>query len=111
MPASAAFLNAAAAGGVAAITHIGLVDDTGAPLAGARQAVAWAADGTGVQRPTTDETFDVAAGETVGGWRGYSAAAAGTDFGGEDLDEETYTNAGTYLLESTTTGYQVALPA
>lgn len=111
MPASAAFLNAAAAGGVAAVTHIGLVDETGTPLAGARQAVTWEADGTGVQRPTVDETFAIAAGEIVGGWRGYSALAAGTDYGGDDLPNESYTGAGTYALKGAETGYTLVLPA
>ena len=92
--------------GAAAITHIGLVDDTGTELAGgtyARKAVTWAAPTGGLIRPNADLVFDVPAGETVGGWRGFSALSAGTNYGGDDLDPEVYTNAGTYTLLAAST--------
>lgn len=104
----AAYLNELRDAGIAAITHFGLVDETGTELTGgspayARIADTPVADGDGVIRPSTDLTFDVPASTTVGGWRGYSALSAGTDFGGEDLTQEAFAEQGEYtLLEAST---------
>lgn len=87
--------------GASAITHIGLVDDTGNELTGgsyARLPVTWTAPSGGLIRPNADLAFAVPAGVTVGGWRGYSALTAGTDYGGEDVTQEAFANAGTYTL-------------
>ena len=101
-----AYLNATADHGASLITHLGLVDETGTELTGgtyARQAVSWTSSAAGLVRPTADETFDVPAATTVGGWRGYSALTAGTNYGGADLTNEAYTDAGTYVLEAAST--------
>lgn len=114
MALTTAGLNAAVEGITDVVTHIALVDETGTELTGgtyARQAVSWAAASVGAQKIAADETFNVPAATTVGGWRGYTALTVGTNIGGEDLDEEAYTNAGTYVLEAATTGYTVANPA
>lgn len=94
--------------GAAAITHIGLVDETGTELTGgspayARKAVTWTAPTGGLIRPNADLEFDVPASTTVGGWRGYSAVSAGTDYGGADLTQETFASQGTYTLLSAST--------
>jgi hypothetical protein len=94
--------------GAAAITHIGLVDDVGAELTGgspayARKAVTWTAPSGGLIRPNADLEFDVPAGTTVGGWRGYSALTAGTDYGGEVLTNEAFAAQGTYTLLAAST--------
>lgn len=105
MAMSTAYLAAVSAHGASLITHVGLVSPGGTPLAGARQPTTFADNGSGLARPTTDETFAVAAGETVGGWRGYSALTGGTDYGGDDLvNEGPYGSAGTYTLTAAATG-------
>lgn len=110
MAVTTAFLNAAAAGGVAAVTHIALLDDGGVELTGggyARQSVSWGAPSAGAIHPASDLVFDVPAGATVAGWAGYTASTGGTSHGGDDLDPETYTNAGTYTLTAASTGYDL----
>ncbi len=108
MAMATAYLNAIADNGNP-ITHIGLIDDVGAELTGgspayARQAVTWTAASGGTVRPNADLTFDVPAGTTVAGWRGYSALTAGTDYGGEALTQEAYASQGTYQLTAAQTG-------
>lgn len=101
------YRNAIADHGGTLITHIALVDDVGTEISGgtyARQAVTWTASSDGTIRPSADLTFDIPAGSTVGGWRGYDALTAGTDYGGEDLTAETFANQGEYTLLSAGTG-------
>jgi hypothetical protein len=103
------YRNAIGDAGGALITHIGLVDQLGAELSGgnpayARKAVTWTAAAGGTVRPTADLTFDVPAGKTVGGWRGYSALSGGTDYGGADLTQEAYAGQGTYKLLAASSG-------
>lgn len=91
------------------ITHIGLVDDTGTEISGgdpayARQAVTWTSASDGTIRPDADLTFNIPSGTTVGGWRGYDASTAGTDYGGADLTEESYASQGEYTLLASGTG-------
>lgn len=89
------------------ITHIGLVNASGTELSGgtyARKAVTWAAAASGVKRPNANLVFDVPAGSTVGGWRGFTALTAGTNHGGADLTQETFVAAGTYTLLAASTG-------
>jgi hypothetical protein len=107
--------NNAVAGITAVVTHIGLVDAGGTELTGgtyARVAVgSWGAAGApaaGEQLLGADLSFNVPAGKTVGGWRGYTALTDGTDQGGGDVTNEAYAAAGTYVLDHTATGYQVS---
>lgn len=113
MAMNAAFFNALRTAGKSAITHIGLVDETGTELTGgspayARQAVTWADGADGVMSPNANLTFNVPSGATVGGWRGYSASTSGTDYGGEDLTQETFNNQGTYTLLAALTSITIA---
>lgn len=108
MAMTTAYLNAIRDHGQSIITHIGLVDDVGTELTGgspayARQAVTWTDSSDGVSSPSADLTFDIPAGVTVGGWRGYSASTAGTDYGGADLTQEAYAAQGTYDLLAAST--------
>ena len=94
--------------GAAAVTHLGLVDNTGTELTGgspayARKAVTWTAPSGGLIRPNADLEFDIPASADVSGWRGYSAATAGTDYGGEALTREDYAAQGTYTLLAAST--------
>lgn len=103
-----AYLNPLREEGQSLITHIGLVDDTDTELTGgspayARQAVTWTDPSDGVSRPNANLTFNVPAGASVAGWRGYSASSAGTDYGGADLTQEDYTGQGTYTLLAAST--------
>jgi hypothetical protein len=106
MAMNAAYLNAIRDHGQSLITHIGLVDDTGTELSGggyARQAVTWTDSADGVSRPSANLVFTTEAGDVVAGWRGFSASTSGTDYGGADLTEVTYSNAGTYTLLAAST--------
>lgn len=106
---SEAYRNAIANHGASLITYIGLVDDMGVELSGgnpayARKAVAWEFASGGTIRPTADLVFDVPPGKIVGGWRSYSAVAAGTDYGGRALTQESFTGQGQYKLLKDNTG-------
>lgn len=104
------YRNAIADAGAALITHIGLVDEEGTELFGgspayARKAVTWTSASGGTIRPNADLTFDVPGSSTiVGGWRGFSALTAGTNYGGADLTNETFVNQGQYKLVASGTG-------
>lgn len=105
MAMSSAYLNAIASAGAALVTHFGLVDETGTELSGgsyARIANTPTASGAG-WAPSADLTFNVPAG-IVGGWRAYSASTGGTDYGGQDVTEETFAAAGEYTLTAAETG-------
>lgn len=102
-----AYLNAIAAGGGELITHIALVDSSGNELDSSgyeRKAVTWTAPTNGLIRPTADLVFEVAAGDVVAGWVGYSALTGGTAYGGADLSLTEFNNAGTYTLLAAATG-------
>ena len=110
------YRNAIGDHGGSLITHIGLVDETGTELAGgspayARKAVTWAAASAGIIRPTGNLVFDVPAGKTVGGWRGFTALSAGTNHGGQDLTQEVFAGQGTYTLLAASTGIRHEDPA
>lgn len=101
------YRNAVANYGASLIKYIGLVDDEGIELSGgsyAREPVTWTQSSDGVIRPNADLLFDIPAGSTVGGWRGYSAATGGINYGGEDLTPQEYTDAGEYRLRASGTG-------
>ncbi len=101
-----AYRNMVANYGGTQVTHIGLIDDEGDELTGgeegseyARKAVTWENADDGLIRPNADLTFNVPAGNTVAGWRGYSADELGTDYGGAELTPKEFTEAGQYVLE------------
>lgn len=108
MAMTATYLDAVANHGGGLITHIGLVNESGTEISGgsyARKPVTWtAASGDGLIRPNANLVFDIPAGVTVGGWRGYSALSGGTNYGGQDLTQEAFANAGTYTLLAASTG-------
>ena len=114
MAMSEGYRNAIADHGASLITHIGLVDGDGTEISGtgyARLAVHWSAASGGIVRPWANSGLDqnleftVPAGETVGGWRGFTQLeTGGTNYGGEDLDNETFTNEGTYTLLGASSG-------
>ncbi|MFF4779401.1 hypothetical protein ACFY05_41960 [Microtetraspora fusca] len=101
-----AYLDAIAGAGRTSITHIGLVNASGVEITGgsyARKAAGWTASASGVIRPSADLVFDIPAGATVAGWRGYSAITAGTNYGGADLTAQNFASAGTYTLLAAST--------
>ena len=106
MAMSTAYLNATADAGGSLITHLGLVDDTGTEITGgsyARQAVTWTPASNGLIRPTSDKVFNIPAGATVAGWRGYNASSGGTDYGGASLTPQPFASDGTYTLLAAST--------
>lgn len=89
------------------ILYLGLVDEGGDELTGGdyeRKPVAWTEATDGLIRPLQDTIFEVPEKTIVGGWRGYSAAAGGTDYGGEDVDQEYFNKPGQYKLLADGTG-------
>ena len=113
---TAAYHNELRDHGKTLITHIGLVDGTGTEISGgspayARLPVTWDNDGDGVMRPSANLTFDIPAGVTVGGWRGYSALTTGTDFGGKALTNEVFAGQGEYTLLASQTSITHTEPA
>jgi len=105
----AVYRNAIADHGATLISHIALVDETGTEITGgspayARQPVTWTTASDGTIRPDADLTFDIPAGVTVGGWRGYDALTAGTDHGGATLTNESFASRGEYTLLAESTG-------
>lgn len=110
------YRNAIADHGASLITHIGLVDEadteiTGGTPAYARLAVTWVTASAGTIRPNADLTFNVPASTTVGGWRGFSAITAGTNYGGKALTNETFAAQGEYKLLAASTGILHSSPA
>lgn len=109
MAASTDLLAVMATAGAAAINYAGLVNGSGVELSGggyARIAVDATATGATI-RLNADHEFTVPAGAVVAGWRAYSAATAGTNYGGGPLTSETYAGAGSYILEGADTGFTV----
>ena len=98
-----AYRNAIADHGGSLVTHIGLVDDLDAEISGgdyARQAVTWTDASDGSISPTADLIFDIPGGNTVAGWKGFSALTLGTDYGGASLTNESFTGDGQYTLHA-----------
>ena len=107
METSVEYKNALADYGASLITHIGLVDAAGTELPSGfyvRRAVVWAQANNGIARPSADLVFDVPAGATVGGWRGFSALIDGINYCGKDLAPERFGGAGQYTLVASGTG-------
>lgn len=115
MPLTTSGLDDAVNGAVSNISHIGLTDPSGTELSGGdyeRLAVTWATAVDGTRRPSTDLEFDVPAGSTVGGWKGFTASTGGTTKAAEEIeDAEEYTGAGTYILEASKTAIIITSPA
>jgi hypothetical protein len=113
---AAAYHNALRTAGKAAITHIGLVDETGTELTGGspaytRIAETWADGADGVMNLAANRVFNVPASTTVGGWRGYSQlASGGTNYGGKNLTNEVFAAQGTYTLLAASTSITHANP-
>ena len=106
MPMADSYRTLVANAGAAAITHIGLVDGAGTEISGgayARKAVTWATPSTGRKAPNADLLFDIPAGATVAGWRGFTALSGGTNHGGFALTSESFPNGGTYTLQAANT--------
>ena len=102
-----AYRNAIANYGASLIKYIGLVNGSGVELSGGsytRKAVTWTTASNGTIRPSEDLVFDVPAGATVAGWRGFTASTGGTNYGGADLTPEFYAAAGKYKLLASGTG-------
>ena len=97
------YMNAIQNHGASLITHVGLVNDQGDPISD-RLSASWTAASNGDIRMSGNLVFDIAAGVTVAGWRGYSAASGGTNYGGYPITPETFTNEGTYTLIGAETG-------
>jgi 2',3'-cyclic-nucleotide 2'-phosphodiesterase (5'-nucleotidase family) len=101
------FLNLLATAGGTAITHIGLVNGSGTQVGDARKPVTWTTAADGLIRPTANLVFDMTSGQNVSGWRGYSAATGGTNYGGAALTSTTFSNPGTYTLQASDTAIDV----
>ena len=98
MAATVEFLNVLAQAAKDNVTHIALVDGGGTEVSTARLPVTWGDPVNGRINMSADLLFDVEAGATVAGWRGFSALEVGVNYGGPSLTAETYTNAGQYNL-------------
>lgn len=101
------YRNAIRTYGAGLITHIGLVNGLGTEISGgtyARQAVTWSTATNDKAIPSSDLTFNIPAGATVAGWRGFSASSGGTNYGGAALTSTgAYTADGTYVLKADST--------
>jgi hypothetical protein len=110
-----AFRNLLLTYGGTQITHIGLFDGeaeiSGGDPAYARKAVTWDTAASGAIRPVADLTFDIPPGATVDGWRAFSAASGGTNYGGQDLTAEDFAGQGQYKLLAASTGILASDPA
>lgn len=111
---SEAYRNAIADYGASLITHIGLVDTSGNEISGGgyeRKSVTWTTASGGIIRPTSDLVFDVAGGVTVAGWRGFSAATGGTNYGGANFTGKTDSDDWQFKLLATQTGIRHENPS
>lgn len=111
MPLTTSGLTDAVNGVAGTITHIALTNGSGTELSGgsyARLPVTWATASGGTRRPSADLSFSVPAGATVGGWKGFTALTGGTEKANGTLTNETYTGAGTYVLEANQTAITVS---
>jgi len=91
----------------ALITYVGLLDDedteiTGGDPAYARKAITWSAADAGEMEASNQPEFDVPASTTVSKVIFMSADSGGTKYAEADVDDEVFTNQGTYTLTSVT---------
>lgn len=90
------------------IGFVGLLDETDTEITGgspayARKAITWAAAGASVQgemAASNQPIFDVPASTTVSKVIFMSLVTGGTKYGEADVDNEVFTNQGTYTLTS-----------
>lgn len=75
---------------------------SGGSPAYARKAVTWNAAANGSMIASNQPVFDVPASTTIKAVGFWSAATSGTQYGDDDVDEETFNNQGTYTATSTT---------
>ena len=114
---SQAWHDAQAEAGAARVTHIGLVDGTGTELsegdpAYSRKAVGWTEATSGKCSLDGDYVFDIPAGATVAGWRGFDALTVGNNLGGKDhAASEVYAGQGTFTLKASETSITSQNPA
>jgi len=92
---SESYKNAVAARGAEIVTYIGLVNQNGSELSGgtpaySRRPVSWGPPSGGVIRSLGNLIFDVPAGTTVAGWRGFSALSGGVSYGCKSVEEEVF---------------------
>ena len=91
----------------ALITYVGLLDETDTEITGGspayeRKAITWAAADAGEMAASNTPEFDVPASTTVSKVIFMSASVAGTKYAEADVDDEVFTNQGTYTLTSVT---------
>ena len=103
------YLNVMRDAGKAAVAYVNVVNSSGVEVS-TRQLVNWVNDGDGTIRPTADLTFIIPTGETVEGWRGYSASVAGIEYGGREVPAEPFPNGGEYTLLAASTAIQHTSP-
>ena len=108
-----AYRNAVADHGATLITHIALFNGASEVTGGtyARIAVTWVAAAAGVIRPNANLVFNVPSGQTVDGWRGFTAITAGTNYGGKALTSQAFASDGTYTLLAASSGIAHTSPA
>ena len=106
---NAAFREFLATQAVGELSHISLRDGSGIEIQ--RQPAGFTAEGGGTIRPSSNITFAVPAGTTVGSWRAFNSGTGGTDYDGASLPNETYTNAGQYILEAAQTAIHIQAPS
>ena len=100
------YINEIANHGANLIKYIGLVDESGQEIEGSvyqRQPVLWSEAEEGIIRLESDLIFQIAAGTTVAGWRGYGQLEGGVNYIGGNLDKEYYDNEGRYKIDAKST--------
>lgn len=105
---NSAFATSLAGSGASLISYIALFN-SGVEVSGgsyARQPVTWSG-ASNVKSPSANLVFNIPAGGTVSEWRGFTAATAGTDYGGAALTSTPFSNAGTYTLLAASTNFTV----
>lgn len=91
----------------AVILYLGLLDETDTELSGGnpayeRKSITWNAASGGSMGASNQPVFDVPAGTTVSKVIFMSAITGGTKYAEADVDDEVFTNQGTYTLTSVT---------
>jgi hypothetical protein len=89
------------------ITYVGLLDELDAEISGgspayARKAITWSAADAGEMAASNTPEFDVPASTTVAKVIFMSADSGGTKYAEADVDDEVFTNQGTYTLTTVT---------
>lgn len=104
MAVSGAYLDLIAAEGKASVTHISLVNGSGTEVS-SREVASWTGptSGDGKIYLTSNIEFSITGGDTVAGWKGWSAAESGTEYVNSTFaSSESFTADGTYTLNAGT---------